>query len=114
MHALYTSARCISCASPPGYCRCASAMHLRIAASRPSPCCAVCVTARRLASITATNAPRRPSENFPGHIHGLFPQCWLLLINLTAIMLVAVVPVIVAPWSEMRELGDDHAGRSLD
>jgi hypothetical protein len=67
MQALYTSARCISCDWPPspGYCRCASAMHLRIAASRAWPCCAVCVAACGLASITA------------GHTHGLFPQFWL-------------------------------------
>src|SRR5262249_1751703 len=40
-------------------------MHLRIAASRASPCCAVCVAACGLASTTATNAASRPSENFP-------------------------------------------------
>src|SRR5262249_10946968 len=66
MHAFYTSAPCISSHSPPppGNCRCASAMHLRIAASRASPCCAVCVAACGLASITATSVPSRPSENF--------------------------------------------------
>src|SRR5262249_28339240 len=37
-----------------------------------------------------------PFPELPGHTHGLFPPCWLLPINSTAIMLVAVVPVIVA------------------
>ena len=59
-------------APSPGNCRCASAMHRRIAASRASPCCAVCVAAWGLVSITATNAPSRPSENWLVILIGCF------------------------------------------
>src|SRR5215467_344538 len=80
MQALYTSARCISCDWPPlgsGYCRCASAMHLRIAASRASPCCTVCGAACGLASITATNDANRPRQKFLVILMECFLSFWL-------------------------------------